>query len=1294
MPRKNLTAALVAALTLTTVGSLLPATPARASVADSVPDRTFVTDGPVNAVVRSGGTIYIGGSFTSVGPRTGPGVEVAPDGSDRGLPEVSGGGGTVNAVAPDGFGGWYIGGLFTHVGGLPRGNIAHIRADRSVDPAFVPDANGGVHALAVAGATLYAGGLFTSIGGQGRNRIAGLNLADGTATAFDPDADASVVALAISGSGSTVYAGGSFRTIGGLPRRGLAALDTVDGSAVPTFDPTCDGTVQALAISGGSLYVGGFFKVIGGAARSNIAALHAGGPLDGTAVPTFNPNANSGATNIGAGGVSALAVARSGSTVYAGGLFTNIGGQNRRYFAALDAADGTATAFDPNPNSNVLGIALSDDDATVYAAGGFISVDGLPSIGGQARNRLAAINAADGTATAFDPNLNGAGTTVAVSGSAIYVGGGFSSIGGVVRRGIAAIDAADGTATSFDPGARWGTFNGTVYALAVSGTTVYAGGFFTSIGGQPRNYIAALDAATGAATGWNPGAGAQVRTLLVSGSLIYAAGSFTTIGGQPRSYIAALNLSDGSVTGFNANANGIVNTMAVSGDLLYVGGSFTVIGGQSRNKIAALVAADGSATDWNPDATINAAVAALAVSGTTIYVGGEFVTIGGQARKNIAALNAGDGTATAFDPQANDAVRALTLSDSTLYAGGLFSEIGGQTRALIAGLDLDGTVTGFDPGATPGSIASVLTVTPDGTLYAGGSFRTFDLAFQQGFASFAGPAPNLPPTAGVSATPTSGVTPLAVSFDASTSSDPDSGDTIASYTFDFGDGSAPLTQTDATTSHTYTASGTHAATVTATDSRGLQSTNTASVPIQVSPAAPVITTPAPGAALNASSVTIAGTTEASLTVEISDGGTVLETTVADASGAFSITYAFADGPHAITATATEGSGNTGPASAVRSFTVDTVAPDAPAIATPAEDVTFTDSSVALSGISEPGATVTLREDARLVVAVQADASGVWSAAAGFTNGAHAVIATATDAAGNTGSPSASRAFDVADVSAPAAPMIGTPAQDATVDAASVVVSGTAEPGASVQLHEGSAVVGSTPVNAAGTWRAVLFGLPAGAHTITAIATDPAGNVGAASTPRSFTVTASAAPVLTIASPGHESVQPGYVAFTGTGGTPGTAVALVEGEVRLGTVMPASNGSWTMGLSLPTGAHSVVATSPGVTASRPVGFTVDADPPAVSVTTPQRSLFLPGDAVRITGTAADNRSVVGVSVTYFDVFNRQVAKQMATCVCAPGASQVSWTASPTLPSGFYTAVAQSVDEAGNRSPVRSTTFVSV
>jgi hypothetical protein len=732
-----------------------------ASAADlaSRPDRTFVTNGPVNAVVRAGDTIYIGGRFDRVGPRTGPGVEVGLDGSESsGMPEISGAGptslfgagGSVSAVAPDGSGGWFIGGLFTHVGGVPRTNLAHIRADGSVDPNFAPDVNDAVRSLAVSGSSVYVAGSFTSIAGQVRNRIAALNAGDGSAKAFNPDANAPVEALAVSSDGSTVYAGGRFTVIGGLPRVAIAALNASDGRATLTFNPIATnsgggvGVINALAISGSTLYVGGTFNTIGGLPRNNIAALSLGLPLDGVAVPGFDPSPSRG-TCPACGSVAALAV--SGSTVYAGGLFDTIGGEPRRYLAGLSATDGRATSFDPSPNGNIF--ALKAAGSTVYAAGGFKSADGSPSIGGQPRNHVAALDGVSGTATAFDPDPNGLVAAIGVSESSVYLGGYFSSIGGVVRRSLAALRACDGSVTGFDPDAG-GINEGfvpIVHALAVSGSTVYAGGYFGSIDGEPRRSLAALDAEDGSATDWDPAPAygtnpAVIQAIAVGDQAVYVAGVLTSIGGASRSNIAAIGAADGLATAWDPSANSVVSALEVSGDVVYAGGHFTNIGGQTRNKIAALRVSDGTATSWDPDLTPTGNVGALAVAGSTVYAGGGFESVGGVPRKNIAGIDAIDGKPTAFDPQAADpntggGVSALAVHDSTVYAAGHFSTIGGETRHLVAGLNAsDGSATGFDPGGAPGFGAYALDVAPDGTLYTGGSSPTFDLAYQQGFAQF------------------------------------------------------------------------------------------------------------------------------------------------------------------------------------------------------------------------------------------------------------------------------------------------------------------------------------------------------------------------------------------------------------------------------------------------------------------------------------------------------------------------------------------------------------------------------
>src|SRR5258705_11793943 len=91
-----------------------------------------VTDGTVEAVAASGAVVYIGGKFTRGGPATGQAVLINTTSGAvvAGYPKVAGA--AVYAVAPDGSGGYFIGGNFSFVGGFPRANLAHILSDKTV----------------------------------------------------------------------------------------------------------------------------------------------------------------------------------------------------------------------------------------------------------------------------------------------------------------------------------------------------------------------------------------------------------------------------------------------------------------------------------------------------------------------------------------------------------------------------------------------------------------------------------------------------------------------------------------------------------------------------------------------------------------------------------------------------------------------------------------------------------------------------------------------------------------------------------------------------------------------------------------------------------------------------------------------------------------------------------------------------------------------------------------------------------------------------------------------------------
>ena len=150
-------------------------------------------------------------------------------------------------------------------------------------------------------------------------------------------------------------------------------------------------------------------------------------------------------------------------------------------------------------------------------------------------------------------------------------------------------------------------------------------------------------------------------------------------------------------------------------------------------------------------------------------------------------------------------------------------------KASDLGLNSGNTISGFVSGVSQtggGLITELYDQMPDSLAFTG-SYTVNDNQVCR---------PNNPPIAALTASPSSGRPPLTVNFDGSGSYDPDTAppaDTIASYTFNFGDGSAAVTRTTPTISHRYQHAGTYAARLTVTDSRGLQSANTATVVIRL-----------------------------------------------------------------------------------------------------------------------------------------------------------------------------------------------------------------------------------------------------------------------------------------------------------------------------------------------------------------------------------------------------------------------------------------------------------------------------
>jgi hypothetical protein len=553
--------------------------------------------------------------------------------------------------------------------------------------------------------TTYVGGDFRRIGltsGQGlaldalsgRPAAPGYAVITGRVTAAAPD-----------GSGGW-YIGGEIQRIGTTDKWGLAHV-RADGSLDPNWNPQPNGAVNAIAVMNGVVYIGGIFGTVNGQLRPSLAAIDAASG----ALTAWNPGPDRGIWTIAA----------ANGTIYVGGTFSAIGGFPRNHVAAIDAF-ANVLPWDPNADGTVAKLAVSG--STVYVGGFFKTISGQP------RAMLAAIGATSGKATAWNPSSTPCTAcevkAIAVSGNTVYVGGGFTQIGSAARSGLAAIDATTGSVLPWNPAP-----DSLVESIDVTrdtrGTTVYVGGHFGSVGGQPRAHLAALDAQGSALPSWLPQPNGSVAVVAAAGSAIYAGGRFTGLNAVERKHIAAIDAA-GSLKAWNPGADGAVLALATRGDAVYAGGTFTSIGGQPRARLAKIDPA-GTVSGWNPGA--DRPVLALQASSSRLYVGGQFQSIGGQSRGYLAAFGLADELLT-WHASADNTVHALALGapnaiGETLYLGGRFGFIGYYPRTRIAQVDYNGIATTWNPWEGRGAEASEVVhalAYGDGMVYAGGSFSS------------------------------------------------------------------------------------------------------------------------------------------------------------------------------------------------------------------------------------------------------------------------------------------------------------------------------------------------------------------------------------------------------------------------------------------------------------------------------------------------------------------------------------------------------------------------------------------
>jgi hypothetical protein len=373
-----------------------------------------------------------------------------------------------------------------------------------------------------------------------------------------------------------------------------------------------------------------FLLIVGQFLRRTVAAVLIVSTLVFTATPApaVGPRARGIAPSFNG---SVYAIAHRGDVVYVGGDFTNAtsGGhvQRRQRLAAFNARTGELLPWHPPADATVRALAVAGD--SVYAAGSFHAVDGLP------RDSLVRLQARTGEVRAFRHTLAGTPYVLATGNGRLYLGGGFTEVDGRPRANLAAFALDTG-----ELDADWQpTADDTVHAVTVDGPRVYLGGGFHTVDevtGSLR--LAVVDGLSGAVdVRFRPRPPAGVRAIATDpGGIVVATAG---VGGRAIAYTA------GGTVRWQRVFDGDASAIASADGVTYVGGHFDSAcltskngahgvctdGSSPRYKLAS-VTSSGQLTDWAPQANgvIGVRVLTADPAAGTIEAGGDFTKIGGR----------------------------------------------------------------------------------------------------------------------------------------------------------------------------------------------------------------------------------------------------------------------------------------------------------------------------------------------------------------------------------------------------------------------------------------------------------------------------------------------------------------------------------------------------------------------------------------------------------------------------------------------------------------------------------------
>jgi uncharacterized repeat protein (TIGR01451 family) len=373
-------------------------------------DATWQANGQVSTMVKVGNILYLGGEFTSMRP-----------------PRAAAGTGETARL---------------HGGSIDSstGNLG------SWDPQFDDNVNSMV--LSTDGQTIFVGGDFSHVGGVVRHHAAAFDANTGALLAWAPNFEANVHQFTVSSDGQYVYAGGGFQHVNGVLQPWAAKVTTATGALVPAFAPAISypefpGLTMvrsvAMSLDGNSVYIGGVFDLVNGQTHQSIVKVDATSGLpDASWDPGMQKKVNKNTSQV-------YVVVPTSDKIFLCGDFYSVGGVATSNLAAVNPVGGHLSTVWQNETDGAVN-ACAVSGTRLYIGGHFDWVGGPnadiahPNPGpltGVQRHHLASLSLTPigapvgGEASLWQPDANSAAGiySLLIGPNYVYAGGDFTQTG-------------------------------------------------------------------------------------------------------------------------------------------------------------------------------------------------------------------------------------------------------------------------------------------------------------------------------------------------------------------------------------------------------------------------------------------------------------------------------------------------------------------------------------------------------------------------------------------------------------------------------------------------------------------------------------------------------------------------------------------------------------------------------------------------------------------------------------------------------------------------------------------------